>query len=56
MGSAKYFLFILCCVGTIFTLILAIMSFINIEALKIKKGRNIKSGANLIVTSAVSFV
>lgn len=54
MGFFTKYIYYCSFCGGIFTLILSIMAFINVEALKIKKDENIHSGVNLIISSAVS--
>ena len=40
-------------VGGIFTFIVSIMAFVNVEALRINKNKHIESGINLLITSFV---
>ena len=56
MEFCKIFFRIVFFIGGIFMLIVSIMAFSNMEALKIKKGKHTQSGIMLIITSAVSYI
>jgi hypothetical protein len=47
------YLFYVSLAGFIILFILSILSFVNIQALKIKEGRHIHSGIILLITSIV---
>lgn len=55
MEVMKLLFIVLLLAGGMFTFFLSILAFINVEYLKIKDGKSINSGVNLIVTSAVRF-
>ena len=54
MEVMKLLFIILLMAGGVFTFLLSILAFANVEFLKIKQGKHIDSGINLISTSVVS--
>lgn len=56
MEVMKLLFIVLLLAGGVFTFLLSILAFANVEFLKIKEGKYIDSGINLISTSAVSSI
>ncbi len=54
MGFYSTFFKIIFLVGGVFMLIVSIMAFVNVEALRINRGKHNKSGIMLLITSIVS--